>query len=60
MPSGFAFANLAPGQYRVFWVKEIDKLEFRNAEVLRALRGAATVSVMAKGNDSVTLTEMAQ
>ncbi|HEY1496824.1 MAG TPA: hypothetical protein VGF49_19855, partial [Candidatus Solibacter sp.] len=60
MTGGFLFLNLAPGEYRLFWVKDIDKLEFRNPDVLRALRGGVTVRVTAGGTESVVVKEMAQ
>lgn len=60
MPAGFQFINLAPGEYRLFLLKDIDKLEYRNPDVLRALRGGVTVRVTAGGNESVVVKEMAQ
>ncbi len=58
--AGWQFANLAPGEYQVYWLKEIDRLEYRNGEVLRVLRGGARVTVTARGSASVVVKEMAQ
>jgi hypothetical protein len=44
----------------VYWLKEIDRLEYRNADVLRMLRGGTRVTLTAKGSASVVVKEMAQ
>ena len=54
------FQSVAPGSYRVLWVKDIQNLEFRNPDVLRALRGGETVDVTAGGSTQVAVKEMAQ
>jgi hypothetical protein len=41
-------------------LKDINKFEYRNPEVIRALRGGQTVHVTAGGTASVTLKAFAQ
>jgi hypothetical protein len=60
MLPNFQFINLAPGDYRLFLVKDIEELEFRNPDVLRSLRGGVTVRVTAGGTEAVVVKEMAQ
>jgi hypothetical protein len=60
MQGGVQFGSLAPGEYQVYWLKEIDRLEYRNADVLRMLRGGTRVTLTAKGSASVVVKEMAQ
>jgi hypothetical protein len=54
------FQNVAPGSYRVLWVKDIQTLEYRNPDVLRALRGGATVEVTGGASTQVELKEIAE
>jgi hypothetical protein len=56
----FTVGNLAPGKYTLFWVKDVNKLEYRNPEALRALRGGVTVDVTDGATAQVALKEMAQ
>jgi hypothetical protein len=60
-PDGaYQFAMVAPGDYEVFAIREIEKLEFRNPAVVRALRGREKVHVTAGATVSVTLKGFAQ
>jgi hypothetical protein len=54
------FSNLAPGRYTVYSVKDISKLEYRNPEVMRTLRGGVTVDVAAGATVEVAPKEAAQ
>jgi uncharacterized protein (DUF2141 family) len=56
---GLGFQNLEPGDYDVFAVKDFAKLEFRNPDVVKALRGVERVHVTVGGQSTVTLKELA-
>ena len=51
---------VAPGEYRLFWLKDVRTLEFRNPGVLNALRGGVSVQVSAGATETVELKEMAR
>ena len=56
----FEFEGIAPGDYVVYLVKDMRKIEYRNPEVLRTLKGGATVHVTAGGSTTVKLKAVAQ
>jgi hypothetical protein len=56
----FRFQELAPGDYQVYLLKDMDHIEYRNPEVLRGLKGGEAVHVTAGGSATVTLKVVAQ
>jgi hypothetical protein len=56
----FELGGLRPGDYEVFAIKDMDKLEFRNPDVIRALRGGEKVHVSAGATSAVILKGFAQ
>jgi hypothetical protein len=56
----FAYQGLAPGDYQVYLVKDVENLEYRNPEVLRRLKGGESVHITAGGQTTVTLKAVSQ
>lgn len=56
----FEFWGLAPGDYQVYLFKDIEKIEYRNPELLRGFKGGEDVHITAGGKASVTLKAVAQ
>jgi hypothetical protein len=55
----FRFEGLEPGAYKVYVVPAVDKLEYRNPEVLESLKRATSVSVRARETTRVVVTTIA-
>ena len=56
----FHFQRNAPGDYVAYLVKDIDNLEYRNPDVIRALRNGERIHVSAGGDATITLKGAAQ
>jgi hypothetical protein len=56
----FQFENLAPGEYVAYAVRQIDNLEYKNADALTALTGGERVQVGSNARARLTLRSLAQ
>ncbi len=56
----FEFRGIAPGDYQVYLIKDLERMEYRNPEVLRRLKGGENVHVTAGGKTTVTLKAVSQ
>jgi hypothetical protein len=56
----FDFYGLAPGDYQVLLVRDIETIEFRNPELVRGFKGGEIAHVTAGGKTTITLKAVAQ
>jgi hypothetical protein len=56
----FQFEGLEPGEYSIFVLPAANKLEYRNADVVRSLKGGATVSVNRNATARVVIKTIAE